>query len=47
MYKFNIIKNNKVIQILKTDNKISNVLYKFNYIKLEQVKLFEYNLFIK
>jgi hypothetical protein len=47
MYKFNVIKNNKVIQILKTDNKISNVLYKFNYIILEQVKLFEYNLFIK
>lgn len=47
MYKFNVIKNNKVIQVLRTDNKVSDVLYKYNYIKLEQVNLFEYNLFIK
>lgn len=47
MYRFNVIKNNKVIQVLRTDNKVSDVLYKYNYIKLEQVNLFEYNLFIK
>ena len=47
MYKFNVIKNNKVIQVLNTDNKVSDVLYKYNYIKLEQISLFEYNLFIK
>ena len=46
MHKINIIKNNKLLQVLKTDNNISNILPKFNYIKLEKVSLFEYNLYI-
>lgn len=47
MQTVNIIKNNKLLQVLKTDNNISNILSKFNYIKLEKISLFEYNLFIK
>lgn len=52
MHKINIIINNNIIQVVNTDNNISYILYKIhtqyknNNIKLEQVNLFEYNLYI-
>lgn len=52
MHKINIINNNKLLQVLNSDNNISNIIYKIhtqyknNSIKLEQVNLFEYNLYI-
>ena len=52
MYKINVIKNNNIIQVVNTDFKISEVLYKIhkqygnNAITIEKPSLFEYNLII-